>query len=125
MVKSIQETAALFGVSTRTLRYYEEFGLLTPGRSSGNQRVYSSQDAAKLKLILRGKKYGFSLEQIREMVLLFDEDRSGRKQLERSIEYGEKRVEEIERSIREFQLLKEEMEDLLVNFKQKLEEEES
>ncbi|MBM7696767.1 DNA-binding transcriptional MerR regulator [Salimicrobium jeotgali] len=125
MVKSIRETAVSFGVTPRTLRYYEEIGLLTPGRSSGNQRVYASQDAARLKLILRGKKYGFSLEEIREMILLFDEDRSGRKQLERSIEYGEKRIREIETVISEFQLLKEEMVEWLMHFEQKLKEEES
>ncbi|SDJ15545.1 MerR family transcriptional regulator [Salimicrobium halophilum] len=122
-MKTIQETAETFGVSTRTLRYYEEIGLLTPVRSSGNQRMYSKQDETRLKLIFRGKKYGFSLEEIREMVLLFDEDRTGKKQLERTIEYGEARVQEIEASIQEFQALKEEMEHLLTGFKQKLKEE--
>lgn len=122
-MKTIQETAETFGVSTRTLRYYEEIGLLTPVRSSGNQRMYSKQDETRLKLIFRGKKYGFSLEEIREMVLLFDEDRTGKKQLERTIEYGEARVREIEASIQEFQALKEEMEHLLTGFKRKLKEE--
>ncbi|SIS44843.1 MerR family transcriptional regulator [Salimicrobium flavidum] len=122
-MKTIQETAETFEVSTRTLRYYEEIGLLEPDRSSGNQRKYSKADETRLKLILRGKKYGFSLDEIREMVLLFDEDRSGKKQLERTIEYGEARVREIEASIKEFQALKQEMEDLLEGFKQKLKEE--
>lgn len=124
-VKTIQQTAETYGISTRTLRYYEEIGLLQPERSSGNQRKYSKADETRLKLILRGKKYGFSLEEIREMVLLFDEDRSGKKQLKRTIEYGEARVREIEASIQEFQALKREMEELLAGFRQKLEEEKS
>lgn len=119
-MKTIAEVATEFNVSTRTIRYYEEIGLLMPGRTSGNKRLYSKADMTRLKLIFRGKRYGFSLEEIKEMILLFDEDRSGKKQLKRTIEYGEARVAEIESAIAEFQALKEEMEVLLGQFKQKL-----
>ncbi|WP_174612922.1 MerR family transcriptional regulator [Virgibacillus ihumii] len=123
-MKTIAEVAAEFGVSTRTIRYYEEIGLLVPGRTSGNRRMYSKTDMTRLKLIFRGKRYGFSLEEIKEMILLFDEDRTGKKQLKRTIEYGESRIAEIEGTIAEFQALKAEMEILLGQFKQKLREEE-
>lgn len=119
-LKTITETAELFGVSTRTIRYYEEIGLLSPARTETNQRLYSSGELAKLKLIFRGKRYGFSLDEIKEMVLLFDKDRSGRQQLLRTIEYGKRRVQEVEGKIKELQEMKEEMEGLLDEFTEKL-----
>jgi DNA-binding transcriptional MerR regulator len=112
--------AESFGVSTRTIRYYEEIGLLTPERSDGNQRLYSNAELAKLKLIFRGKRYGFSLDEIKEMVLLFDKDRTGRKQLERTVEYGKRRIGEVDRKMRELQEMKTEMEELLEEFTEKL-----
>ncbi|APC49590.1 MerR family transcriptional regulator [Virgibacillus halodenitrificans] len=122
-VKTIAEVAAEFDVTTRTIRYYEEIGLLVPGRTTGNRRVFSKSDVTRLKLIFRGKRYGFSLEEIKEMILLFDEDRSGKKQLKRTIEYGEEKVAEIEEVIAEFQALKSEMEVLMEQFTQKLKDE--
>jgi len=119
-LKTITETAELFGVSTRTIRYYEEIGLLSPARTEKNQRLYSNGELAKLKLIFRGKRYGFSLDEIKEMVLLFDKDRSGRQQLLRTIEYGKRRVQEVEGKIKELQEMKEEMEGLLDEFTEKL-----
>ncbi|WP_432363929.1 MerR family transcriptional regulator [Sporosarcina sp. UB5] len=119
-MKTITEVAESFGVTTRTIRYYEEIGLLSPERSEGNQRLYTNAELAKLKLIFRGKRYGFSLDDIKEMVLLFDKDRTGRKQLEVTIEYGKRRIGEIDRKIQELQEMKDEMEELLVKFTEKL-----
>lgn len=119
-LKNITEIAELFGVSTRTIRYYEEIGLLKPKRTEGNQRLYSNAELAKLKLIFRGKRYGFSLDEIKEMVLLFDKDRTGRKQLERTVEYGKQRIDEIDKKIIELQEMKQEMEQLLIEFTNKL-----
>ncbi|GEN82457.1 MerR family transcriptional regulator [Sporosarcina luteola] len=119
-LRTIRETAELFGVSTRTIRYYEEIGLLAPDRSVHKQRMYSNAELAKLKLIFRGKRYGFSLDEIKEMVLLFDKDRSGRKQLERTVEYGKRRIGEIDEKIRELQEMKGEMEELLGEFTDRL-----
>ncbi|WP_262175190.1 MerR family transcriptional regulator [Saccharococcus sp. Marseille-Q5394] len=119
-MKTITEVAESFGVSTRTIRYYEELGLLAPVRSEGNQRLYSNAELAKLKLIFRGKRYGFTLDDIKEMVLLFDKDRTGQKQLEVTIEYGKCRIGEIDRKIRELQEMKAEMVELLEEFTEKL-----
>lgn len=94
--------------------------MLAPDRSEHNQRIYSNAELAKLKLIFRGKRYGFSLDEIKEMVLLFDKDRSGRKQLERTVEYGKRRIGEIDEKIRELQEMKAEMEELLVEFTNRL-----
>ena len=94
---------------------------MVPERSEGNQRLYTNAELAKLKLIFRGKRYGFSLDDIKEMVLLFDKDRSGRKQLEVTIEYGKRRIGEVDRKIHELQEMKAEMEELLEEFTGKLE----
>ncbi|HWL11843.1 MAG TPA: MerR family transcriptional regulator [Ureibacillus sp.] len=119
-MKTIQEVAKAFNVSTRTLRYYEEIGLLHPGRSISNQRTFSKKEIAKLKLIFRGKKYGFSLDEIKEMVLLFDLDRTGIQQLERTVEYGEQKMNEINSKIDELVQMKREIQELHAKFQGKL-----
>lgn len=119
-LKTIQEVAKEFNVSARTIRYYEELGLLCPQRSSTNQRTFSKKELAKLKLIFRGKRYGFSLEEIKEMVLLFDFDRSGMQQLERTVEYGEQKIQEINSKIAELMQMKGELQQLHRMFSEKL-----
>tara|TARA_R110002073_G_scaffold121737_4_gene264489 strand:+ start:2839 stop:3399 length:561 start_codon:yes stop_codon:yes gene_type:complete len=66
---TIRDLAAEFGVTARTLRFYEQKGLLSPSRR-GAARIYSATDRARLLLILRGKRVGFSLDEIREMLEL-------------------------------------------------------
>lgn len=119
-MKSIADVAQEFGVTTRTIRYYEELGLLRPERTESNIRYFRPSDCAKLKLIIRGKQYGFSLDEIKDMVLLFDQDRTGVRQLERTIEYGSERVAEVDLKIRELQEMKSEMEQMLLQFAEKL-----
>lgn len=68
---TISDLVREFDVTARTLRHYEDEGLLTPGRKSG-ARVFTSRDRARLKLALRGKRLGFSLQQIRELFELYD-----------------------------------------------------
>ncbi|MBM7619880.1 DNA-binding transcriptional MerR regulator [Bacillus tianshenii] len=118
---TITQLAKEFQVSTRTIRYYEELGLIKPERTDGNQRFFSKREHARLKLIIRGKRFGFQLDEIKEMVVLFDEDRTGEKQLEKTIEYGTRKVEEVENRIRELTELKEEMQRMLKDFTEKLE----
>lgn len=67
----IRDLAREFGVTARTLRFYEECELLTP-RRDGQERIYSRRDRARLKLVLLGKRVGFSLEEIRGMLDLYD-----------------------------------------------------
>jgi DNA-binding transcriptional MerR regulator len=68
---SITDLAAEFGVTARALRFYEDEGLIAPQRI-GLARVYSKRDRARLAWILRGKRVGFSLAEIREMIDLYD-----------------------------------------------------
>ncbi len=73
---SISDLAAEFDLTTRSIRFYEDQGLLSPERR-GQTRVYSRQDRVRLKLIMRGKRLGFSLAQVRELFALWDETASG------------------------------------------------
>ena len=68
---SISDLSAEFGVTARALRFYEDEGLIAPERR-GTARVYSPRDRARLAWILRGKRVGFSLAEIREMIDLYD-----------------------------------------------------
>ena len=70
---TIGELAGEFDVTTRTIRFYESKGLISPARR-GVARAYSRRDRARLKLILRGKNLGFSLEEIAEYLKLYDAD---------------------------------------------------
>ena len=117
---TISELASYFNVTTRTIRYYEELGLLTPERSKSGQRVFSKKEKTRLILIFRGKKYGFQLEEIKEMVELFDQDPSEKRQLEKTIEYGEEKVEEVSNRIHELTEMRDEMQSLMEEFRQKL-----
>lgn len=78
---SITELAKEFGVTTRTIRHYEEQGLLNPARE-GTSRIFSQRDRVRLKLALRGKRLGFSLSEIRELFELYDLAKDEKRQLE-------------------------------------------
>ena len=77
---TVTELASELGVTARTLRFYEDRGLLAP-RRLGTTRVYSHRDRARMVLILRGKRLGFSLRDITEFLNLYDADRTGTEQL--------------------------------------------
>ena len=68
---SIRQLCREFGATARALRFYEDKGLLTPARK-GQTRVYGARDRARLKLILRGRRIGFSLQEIQDMLDLYD-----------------------------------------------------
>ena len=89
---SVRELADEFGVTTRTLRFYEAEGLVSPMRR-GMARIYHARDRARLKLILRGKRFGMSIPEIREIVDMYDGAVSSeQRQLERLLT----RLDEIE-----------------------------
>lgn len=78
---TIAEIANDFDITHRTVRHYEELGLLSPERR-GTQRVYHRRDRTRLNLILRGKRLGFPLEEIRTIIDLYDAPRGRSSQLE-------------------------------------------
>ncbi len=81
---SISDLASEFDVTTRTIWFYEEKGFLKPERE-GTRRIYSPSDRTKLRLILRGKRLGFSLEESAEIVLMYGSPSNNRKQLEKLV----------------------------------------
>ena len=68
---TITELSSEFGVTLRTIRFYEEQGMLSPARQ-GRSRVYAARDRVRLKLILRGKRLGLSLSEIAEIIDLYE-----------------------------------------------------
>ncbi|HHU11413.1 MAG TPA: MerR family DNA-binding transcriptional regulator [Intrasporangiaceae bacterium] len=78
---TIAQIAEEFGVTHRTVRHYEELGLISPERV-GTKRVYRRRDRTRLNLILRGRRLGFPLEEIRTIIDLYDAPRGKRSQLE-------------------------------------------
>jgi len=87
---SITELAKEFALTTRTIRHYEEQGLLNPKRE-GMNRIFNQRDRVRLKLALRGKRLGFSLNDIRELFELYDLAKDENKQLEEFLARLEKR----------------------------------
>jgi DNA-binding transcriptional MerR regulator len=78
---TITELAKEFGITTRTIRHYEDEGLLSP-RREGLNRLFSNRDKVRLKLALRGKRLGFTLAEIRELFDLYDLARDEKRQLQ-------------------------------------------
>jgi len=78
---TVTQLAEEFGITARTIRFYEQKGLIHPGRA-GATRVYTKRDRARLALILRGKRLGFSLGEIQEYLDLYDADPSQLNQIE-------------------------------------------
>ena len=106
---NISDLAAEFEVSPRTIRFYEEKDLLSPRRTKGNQRIYSRRDRARLKLILRGKRFGYSLEEIAQMIGMTDVNMSKAEQIEKSLVYGDMKLAELHERIKELKLLEQDL----------------
>src|SRR3954464_1198381 len=87
---TITDLAKEFDITTRTIRHYEDEGLLAP-RREGQNRLFSQRDRVRLKLALRGKRLGFSLAEIRELFDLYDLARDEKRQLEHFLTKLEKR----------------------------------
>lgn len=89
---AIADLAREFGISTRAIRFYEAKGLLKPERV-GSTRVFRRRDRARLILILRGKRLGFSLRDISDYLSLYDADRTQRTQVAMLVEMVDHRLE--------------------------------
>ena len=100
---TIRQLCAEFGVTPRSLRFYEDKGLLNPARD-GLNRVYAVRDRARLQLILRGKRVGFSLAEIRDMLDLYDRDDMHKTQMATSVAKFRQRIVELEAQKRDIDL---------------------
>lgn len=92
----IGEMAKKYGVTLRTLRFYEDKGLLNPQRD-GSTRLYTRRDKARLKLILLGRKVGFSLRDVKQMMDLYDPSGSNTKQLRLALDKSEKQLARLQK----------------------------
>lgn len=109
---SLKEMCALFDVTPRTMRYYEYIELISPEKQ-GRTRLYGAKERARMTLILRGRKVGFSLEEVRQWLELYEKDPTQRIQMEdllrRTTEQAEElgaRMAELKEAIRENEKLR-------------------
>jgi DNA-binding transcriptional MerR regulator len=108
---SISDLASEFSVTNRTIRFYEEKGYLGPKRV-GTRRVYSATDRTRLRLILRGKRLGLSLDETGELIRMYGSPGNNRKQLQKFVVLiGEKRAD-LERKRRDLEMLLSDLNDV-------------
>src|SRR5512134_1973303 len=99
---TIREIAEEFGITHRTVRHYEDLGLISPERR-GTTRVYHRRDRTRLNLILRGKRLGFPLEEIRTIIDLYDRPRGRASQLEYVLGQIDERRSDLEQRRRDLE----------------------
>ncbi|MFC3285142.1 MerR family transcriptional regulator [Litchfieldella rifensis] len=117
---SIGELAKLFEVTPRTIRFYEQEGLLEPERR-GQTRIYHDKDRVRLKLTLRGKRLGFSLAEIREVIELYDAMPDGNaRQLQRLLEILAEKRANMERQLEDIRLMQRELDDVEIRCQEAL-----
>lgn len=107
---SFKEMCVAFDVTPRTLRYYEYIELLTPDRE-GRARFYGPRERARMKLILRGRKFGFQLEDIRQWLLIY-ENEGNMAQMRAFVEMADRQMQELEDQQRQLQEAMDALRDL-------------
>jgi DNA-binding transcriptional MerR regulator len=108
---TIAELANEFGVTHRTIRFYEDRGLISPVRQ-GNRRLFGARERVRLELILRGKRLGFALEEIRRIVDMYDQDPGESGQLRYLLDQIDGRRAELEQRRRDIETTLAELADV-------------
>ena len=108
---TIGELAKHFDITTRSIRFYEEQQLITPERQ-GQNRIYHAKDKVRLKLILRGKRLGFSLAEIRNLFELYDVNPNSAAQLEIMLQLTQSKRAVLEQQLNDIQMLMNELDDV-------------
>lgn len=108
---TIGELARTFGITTRTIRFYEDEGLLQPERD-GQTRIYRPRDRVRLKLILRGKRLGFSLSESRELIDMYSPDADNRDQLQALLDKIADRRQQLEQQKRDIDAMESELDEV-------------
>jgi DNA-binding transcriptional MerR regulator len=118
---TINELSEIFDVTPRTLRHYEDLGLLAPERR-GNQRLYRERDRVRVQLILRGRRLGFGLQEIQEMLDLYDADPTEITQLQDVIKRGDAKLAAIQAQMEELATIRAELLELRAKMQQRLDD---
>ncbi|WJG07906.1 MerR family DNA-binding transcriptional regulator [Aliiglaciecola sp. LCG003] len=108
---SIGELAKSFDITPRSIRFYEEQGLIAPKRS-GQARIYSKKDKVRLKLILRGKRLGFSLAETKTLFNLYDSHQNSVVQLEAMLQMTEQKRAILNQQLEDIRMLMGELDDV-------------
>ena len=107
---SITELAREFDITTRTIRFYEDLGLLNPSRD-GQKRIYSPRDRVFLKLILRGKRLGFTLTESRTLIEMYDPDSDNQHQLHRMLDMLDDKEKLLDQQLHDIKVMKLELQE--------------
>ena len=108
---SIGELAKSMDITPRSIRFYEEQGLLSPTRV-GQNRIYIKKDQVRLKLILRGKRLGFSLAETKTLFDLYDSHQNSKVQLEAMLKMTDEKRAHMQQQLEDIEMLKAELEDV-------------
>lgn len=107
---SITDLAREFDITTRTIRFYEDLGLLTPERQ-GQKRIYSPRDRVFLKLILRGKRLGFTLNESRTLIEMYDPDSDNQHQLKSMLNMLDEKEALLSQQLHDIEIMKLELQE--------------
>lgn len=118
-VYGIGELASLFDITPRSIRFYEEQGLLCPQRN-GQTRIYKKKDKVRLKLILRGKRLGFSLAETKTLFALYDNHQNSKAQLEIMLQMTEQKRAVLRQQLQDIHIVMNELEEVENRCKQEL-----
>ena len=105
---TISELAKEFDITPRTIRFYEDEGLLSPARK-GMQRIYNKKDRVHLKLIVRGKRLGFSLAESRALIEMYDPGSQNKRQLQALLDAIDASSQRLEQQLTDIQIMKDEL----------------
>lgn len=118
---TIGELAKEFDITPRSIRFYEEQGLITPSRT-GRNRIYNNKDRVRLKLILRGKRLGFSLAEVNNLFELYDTNPDSAIQLETMLSMTEQKRAVLRQQLEDIQMLMGELDEVEARCREELAE---
>ncbi len=119
-IYSISDLAQRFDITTRAIRFYESEGLLSPKRE-GQKRLYSQKDYTTLKLILRGKRLGWSLAESRELIQMYKPEQNNQAQYEKVLEKVAESRDRLQQQLHDIQIMLMELDEHEARVKEALE----
>lgn len=120
-IYSIGELSREFDITPRSIRFYEEQGLLAPERN-GQNRVYKKKDRVRLRLILRGKRLGFSLSEVKTLFELYDDSSNSKPQLEAMLRMTQEKRAIMVQQLDDIKMLMSELDDVELRCREELAE---